>query len=407
MVKNVISENDYMAIAGADWPSYDEYVAGNAESFVFKEIQDKLKSVTEIIPISRQYEQQTNPQVAYDYVMNSHPRGEKYKGSITNSCNRPWKTVTIDMFTNCMLCICDGWLPEPVGKITDFTRLEDIWDNNIAHTLQENVKNKQFTWCAVEHCGIKNFSNLESSYQIIFGIDDSCNLKCPSCRRETRMYDNGPLFETKINAVKHTIELLSKFEWPIHITLACSGDPLASLIYRPFLHSYQPKSNQTFTLFTNGLLIKKQLHKTTLLNRITEFRISIDAASEKIYETVRLGGNWNILIENLDFLKSQNLNQLINFQFIVQQKNFRDIHNFVKLCEHYECRGVLTQLDDWGTWINQTITTPDTWTLEFGTYMDNNVLDSKHKDYNECVSIIKNIKSNRIQLSPRLVELIQ
>ena len=406
MVKNLVSQKDYNAIAGADWPSYNEYAAGNAESFVYHEIQDKLKPVKEIIPISPRYEQQKNPQIAYDYVLNSHPRGEKYKDTITNNCNRPWKTVTIDMFTNCMLCICDGWLPKPVGKITDFDKLEDIWTNKIAVELQENINNKQFTWCAVEHCGIKIFSNIETAYQIIFGIDDSCNLKCPSCRRDSRMYDSGPLYEMKIKAVEHAIKLLSAFELPVHITLACSGDPLASLIYRPFLYSYIPKPTQTFTLFTNGLLIKKQLHKTSLLDRITEFKISIDAASKETYEKVRLGGNWDILLENINYLKTQNLNHLINFQFIVQEKNFRDIPQFEKLCEYYNCRGILTQLDDWGTWINEKIDTPDAWTLEFGTYMDNNVLDSQHKNYTQCVELIKTIKSNRISLSPRLLELI-
>jgi hypothetical protein len=407
MVKNIVSRFDYNAIAGDDWPTYDDYLLGKTTDLIEKEIQEKIVIESTSPPDTPQYRQEENPEVAYRYVLNSHPRGTKYKGTITNSCNRPWKTVTIDMFTNCMLCVCDGWLPKPVGEITDFDRLEDIWNNQIAYDLQQDVENKKFTWCAVEHCGIKNSPNLESTYQLIFGIDDSCNLKCPSCRRDTRMYDSGPLFDKKTNAVKHTIKLLNDFEHPIHITLACSGDPLASHIYRPFLHSYIPKSTQTFTLFTNGLLIKKQLDKTTLLNRIIEFRISIDAASEKIYESVRLGGNWNSLIENLNFLKEKNLNKLINFQFIVQQKNFRDIKNFEALCEYYECRGLLTQLDDWGTWINERISTPDKWTLKFGTYMDNNVLNPSHENYKECVEIINNIQSRRVQLSPRLKELIK
>ena len=53
-------------------------------------------------------------------------RGKDHLVPNTYSCNRPWKTVTIDQFTNCILCVCDGWLPEPVGQITDFEKLEDI-----------------------------------------------------------------------------------------------------------------------------------------------------------------------------------------------------------------------------------------------------------------------------------------
>jgi molybdenum cofactor biosynthesis enzyme MoaA len=409
MVRPLINQKEYEGVAGVDWPTYEEYVAGNAENFVYTEIKNIFKQAPKIIPLSPTYEQQTIPQVAYDYKLNSLPRGANYKNKITNSCNRPMKTVTIDMFTNCMLCTCDGWLPKPVGKITDFEKLEDIWTNDIAVELQQNILDKKFTWCAVEHCGIKFASNYETTYKMTFGIDDSCNLKCPSCRREAIMYNSGPLFEMKIQAVNHAIKLLAKFDLPIHITLASSGDPLASVIYRPFLHSYIPKPNQTFTLFTNGLLIKKQLHKTSLLSKITEFKISIDAATKQTYEKVRLGGNWEILIESLNYLKSQNLNHLINFQFIVQEKNFRDITKFIELCNYYDCRGTLTQLDDWGTWVNENIETPDKWTLEFGTYLDNNVLDAKNKNYKECIDILKKIQTNKltnVSMSPRLLELI-
>jgi hypothetical protein len=407
MVSKKLSKIDYHNIAGDNWPSYDDYLSGITTDLIEKEIQEKIVIDPSLPPDTPPYRQEENPEVAYSYVLTSHPRGIQYKGKITNTCNRPWKTVTIDMFTNCILCVCDGWLPKSVGEITNFDRLEDIWRNQTAYTIQEDIKNKKFTWCAVEHCGIKYSSNLESTYQLVFGIDDSCNLKCPSCRRDMRMYKSGPLFDKKANAVKHTIKLLNNFEMPIHITLATSGDPLASHIYRPFLYSYIPKVTQTFTLFTNGLLIKKQLDKTALLNRITEFKISIDAASEKTYEAVRLGGKWNLLIENLNFLKEKKLNNLITLQFIVQQRNYRDIKNFENLCEYYECCGIITQLDDWGTWINEDIATPDKWTLKFGTFMDNNVLNSSHKNYDECVEIIKSIQSKRVQLSNRLKELMK
>ena len=59
--------------------------------------------------------QEQDPTVAYEYVLKTYPRGQEEKHPISNSCNRPWKTATIDMYTNCMLCVCDGWLPMTVG----------------------------------------------------------------------------------------------------------------------------------------------------------------------------------------------------------------------------------------------------------------------------------------------------
>ena len=352
--------------------------------------------------------QEKNPNVAYQYVMQSHPRGSQQTQPITHLCNRPSKTVTIDMYTNCMLCICDGWLPVPVGKITDFQHLEDIWSNDIATKIQKDVNDKKFTWCAVEHCGIKQHDNIESRYELIFGIDDSCNLACPSCRRETRMYTSGPLYEEKLQAVNHSVELLNKFEPRIHITLACSGDPLASHIYRPLLHSYVGKSSQTFTLFTNGLLIKKQLDKTPLLDRITEFRISIDAGSAEVYEKVRVGGSWTTLMENFDYLVEKKLNKKISLIYVVQQNNYKDIKNFVELINKYQCRGVLSQLDDWGTWNYDKVKNPDQWTIANGTYLEHNVLNNSHPEYHLCKDIVSSVRhERRLTLTPRIQQLLK
>lgn len=352
--------------------------------------------------------QEQDSNVAYEYVLKTYPRGQEETHPIGNSCNRPWKTATIDMYTNCMLCVCDGWLPMTVGEITDFQNLEDIWRNPKAVEIQNNVAEKKFTWCAVEHCGIKHQNNYEDKYQLVFGIDDSCNLQCPSCRREKRMHDSGPMYEKKLKAVQHATELLNKFEPRIHIVLACSGDPLASHIYRPFLHSYRGTDNQTFTLFTNGLLIKKQLEKTALLDRITEFRISIDAGSEDVYRQVRVGGQWHVLMENFDYLREQKLADLTNLVYVVQKNNYTDIPNFVNLCKKYNFRGILAHLDDWGTWNRDTVKYPDAWTIKNGTFREHNILDSNHELYEQCQTVVKSVINTRgINLTPRLKQLLQ
>jgi molybdenum cofactor biosynthesis enzyme MoaA len=352
--------------------------------------------------------QDPDPNNSYKFTLATWPRGRQERQPITNSCNRPFKTVEIDMFTNCNLCVCTGWLPRPVGKITDFSRLEDIWNNPRAHEIQSDVTDKKFTWCAVEHCGIKHHNNYESTYQIVFAIDDSCNLQCPSCRREKRMYTEGPLYEEKLRAVQHTVDLLNKFDQRAHILFNCSGDPLASYISRPFLQSYVGNEKQTFTLFTNGILIKKLLPTTGIFPRITNYWISIDAGSPEVYEQVRVGGDWDTLMGSLDFLKEQGLSRLVTLQFVVQKNNFRDIPNFVQLLDKYNFKGILTNLDNWGTWNYDTVKFPDEWTIKNGTYREHNVLDNRHESYAECKTIVESVLSNRrLNFHPRLTQLLE
>jgi organic radical activating enzyme len=255
--------------------------------------------------------------------------------------------ATIDRNANVLLCDCEAWLPIPVGQVDDFDSLDSVWNSDAATFLQKNINDKKFTWCAVEHCGILTQSSIPKTYSLNLSIDDSCNLQCPSCRRDSVMLTSGAEYDYRLQSANTILNWLEKYDLPIHITMSGNGDPLASLIMRPIIKNFQPKDHQTFTLFTNGLLIKKQINEgMPIFNAITEFKISVDAGSKEIYEDVRRPGRWEVLLENFDYLKSVGKNSQVQLNFAVQNKNYKDIPNFVELCQHYGFRGIIHQLDE-------------------------------------------------------------
>jgi sulfatase maturation enzyme AslB (radical SAM superfamily) len=325
----------------------------------------------------------------YMYKLKSMPRGSDIKTSITNTCQAPYKTAVIDFNSNCLICgLCDGWLPIPVGKVSDFESLEQLWNNPTAHILQKDIDDKKFTWCAVENCGIQQVDVVPRDYQLAINIDESCNLSCPSCRREKIMHTDGPVVKKKIQDVERIMQWLEKFDKKINIILSGNGDPLASSIIRPLIKNYSPKSTQTFTLFTNGLLIKKQLADSKILPNVTDFWISVDAGSADVYQKIRRGGNWSVLLENFKFLQEHGYNSCVRLNYAVQQSNFRDIDRFIDLCQHYGFRGLIHQLDDWGTWSNEVSAEPDIWTIKNGTFQDHNVLSKTHPEHALCCDVI-------------------
>lgn len=345
----------------------------------------------------------------YLYKLKSLPRGKDHQQPIDYSCNFPHRKLVVDYNANCLICICDGWLPIPVGKVKDFDSLPEVFNSDIAKILQEDVDNKKFTWCAVKHCGITNRNNLVNNYELAINIDESCNLSCPSCRREQIMYTDGPEIESKKRDLEKIASWLEKFDQPINIVLSGNGDPLASHVIRPFFNSYQPKPTQTFKLFTNGLLIKKQLEKSKVFPNITAFSISIDAGSKSVYENVRRGGSWSVLLENFDFLSEKKKNHLVSLNFAVQKNNFEDLYNFVELCRQYNFKCVIHQLDDWGTWNYEPGKNTDTWTAVNGTYLEHAVLRSDHPDHIRCIDILKDLDSqqnNFINFSPVIKRLL-
>lgn len=343
---------------------------------------------------------------SYTHVLNSMPRGRLSLTPIHNSCNVPYRTVVVDYNSNCLICGCDGWLPIPVGQVQDFLSLEDVWNSSIAKILQQDIDSKKFTWCAIDHCGIKQRNIKQARYELSINIDESCNLHCPSCRRESIMHLSGPIVDKKIQDIERILSWLESFEHPIHIILSGNGDPLASTIIRPLVKKYKPKSNQTFKFFTNGLLIKKQLLDASIFNNITEFSISVDAGTKAVYENVRRGGNWTTLLENFDYLVAVGKNKITTLNFAVQQNNFKDIPNFVTLCESYNFKAVIHGLDNWGTWNTQDVLQPDAWTIKNGTFQQHDVLHKTHQHYQECKQIIKQLLNDRnrdIKFSPDLL----
>jgi len=340
----------------------------------------------------------------YLYKLYSMPRGFATKTAVSNQCNVPKHTVKIDFLGNCLLCDCDGWLPLPVGKVEDFNSIDELLDCAPARLIQDDVAAGNFSWCAIDHCGIRNNNKIKNELDLSINIDESCNLHCPSCRRDPIMITHGPEYDQKIKRVERILQWLERYNKKIHIITSGNGDPLASTIMRPLIKNLVPNALQEFTLFTNGLLIKKQLHDLAILNQIRRFRISVDAGSSSVYEDVRRPGRWSVLMDNFDYLREIGKQSITTLNFALQNKNYKDLPNFVDLCNQYEFIGMIHQLDDWGTWSQIDSERKDSWTIKNGIFQDHDVLDRKHPNHLKAVRLIQQYLDHpRLRFSPNIL----
>lgn len=335
--------------------------------------------------------------IANQYSYNQIPRNRDLKHTITNHCYMPSTTLLVDWKGDCFVCDCEAWLPVSVGKITDFARLEDVWTSPAATEIQQDIQDRKYSHCAVERCGIMSRSvGSPTRYTVSINIDESCNLYCPSCRKEKIMITSGPVYDEKLAQVNHLVALLEQFDHPTKIIMSGNGDVMASSIMRPLLHRFRPGKNQQIKLFTNGLLLRKQLTDNPVMSHVTEYLLSIDAGSKETYEQVRLGGKWETLLDNLDFLKEHHLGQQVALTFVVQKNNYKDMKNFAELCIQYGFSGGFTKLEDWGTW---------------QAFADHNVLgNAEHAEYQDAVQNLQAVYksyADRIQFDTGLIQLVQ
>ena len=336
----------------------------------------------------------------------SIPRNKDLGLTITNSCDFASRVLVVDRAGECFICACEAWLPFSVGNILDFKKLQDIWLTPAAIALQQDIEQKKFTHCAVDRCGILHNNqravayagrrDVKDCYYISINIDDSCNLQCPSCRPNLKMETSGIDFDHKSKMVDHLVRLLEEFEPPAHVIMTGNGDPLASAIMRPLLHNYTPPKNQTLRLFTNGLLLEKQLTDNPIVNNITQYFISIDAGSKEVYERVRLGGRYDQLLKNFDFLRGlvDSTGASVLLKFVLQRDNWADMEEFVLLCKRYNFNGVINRLEDWGTW---------------DIFAEHDVIGNKqHADHVPALAELKRVYTlyhRQIQFNPSLRDL--
>ena len=282
----------------------------------------------------------------------SIPRNAQLGYKIQNRCNAPSRQLVVDWKGDCFVCSCEAWLPISVGRIDQFEELADVWNSTSAKSLQQDLDQAYFSHCAVDRCGILDSDRLYSRYEISINIDESCNLRCPSCRNGLIMTTSGPDHDKKLAQINHLVDMLERFDQPCHIIMSGNGDPLASSIMRPLLHRFRPRPNQTIRLFTNGLLLRKQLQDNAVVDNITQYFISIDAGSADVYERVRLGGQFSNLIDNFNFLQTvvAHTKAEVLLKFVLQKDNWADMENFINLAQKYKFNAVINRLEDWGTW---------------------------------------------------------
>ena len=194
---------------------------------------------------------------------------------------------------------------------------------------------------------------------VSFEDDPSCNLACPSCRVKPMMISkesSGDMYDLEVSLLDALGPQLEQ------VWFAGAGDPFVSRSYRRLYKEYDferfPKLK--FRLDTNGVpltpktwneLLRKVKHKVGLVC------LSIDAATKETYDITRVGGNFDLLMNNLAFIcsvpeRQQGMGILI--RMIVQQKNFREMKQFVELGKRMGVDAVVfSVIQNWGTFSDQ------------------------------------------------------
>ena len=274
---------------------------------------------------------------------------------IQNRCPRPRDTILIDKQGSCYACECTSWLPQSIGNL-QIKSLEEIIGSAMHQHLQASIDDGTYRYCNENQCSyIKSGAVLHGQPERIqhlrLAIDDSCNLRCPSCRRHMIFHKDGSAYNLGIRLADRINEWLHSYEHPIQVHIGSDGDPFASHVYRYFMEQTPERENIKYSILTNGLMFK-EFHTRVpyVINNLRELGVSIDGATKDTYEKLRLGGKWDKINENLECIAE--LKQRHNFRFIlhfvVQKDNYHEMEDIILLGRKYNADRVwLNKMEDW------------------------------------------------------------
>ena len=276
---------------------------------------------------------------------------------ITPRCVRPWDTVLIDKQGSCYACECTAWLPQSIGNL-QVKGLAEIIGSDTHRHLQDSISDGTYRYCNQRQCTYFRDSDwpthtTNNIQNLRLAIDDSCNLRCPSCRTGLVFHKTGNKFRLGIRLSDRINEWLRSVQHDITIHIGSDGDPFASHVYRHFMEQTPRKDNIRYSILTNGLMFKEFHDKIPhIMNGLTTLGISIDGATAETYEKLRLGGKWDKLIESLESVtdaKRQHGFEL-HWHMVVQQDNWQEMPAMMDLAYKHEVdRVFFNRIQDWNT----------------------------------------------------------
>ncbi|WP_406826872.1 SPASM domain-containing protein [Pedobacter sp. KACC 23697] len=302
------------------------------------------------------------------------PRPENHQHKFHGRfCQFPFDFAQIDPLGQMYLC-CPQTLPEAAGDLVSDTFM-DTWNSPGAIAIRESILDGSFRYCSEATCGYLQSNSLplkeevknprhrefidhhitrveQGPLTINMSYDRSCNLSCPSCRKgmvvlKGKSKENAETIHDRVvnRSLKNVEELI----------ITGSGDPFGSQLFHSFLRSFDPSTAPQLhiTLSTNGLLLTPKTWGSICNTAISKIDISVDAGSAPTYMLNR-GGNWNILLDNLDFVgKLRRAGKIKSFElhFVVQENNFREMKDFVEIGLQVSADFIcFKQILNWGTY---------------------------------------------------------
>jgi glycosyltransferase involved in cell wall biosynthesis len=282
-------------------------------------------------------------------------------------CDRPFKWL--EFTGNASWVCCSAWLPVPIGAAP--VKPDDMWNGPVSQELRRSILDGSFRYCSRVHCpwivkealpkrdetDLTPYAPVMPAQPVYLNLcyDESCNLSCPSCRREVMVADKERQAKLDVFYEIAVAPLLSAAQT---VNITGSGDPFASHHFRRILRQIAQSGGPSIDLQTNGVLVDERAWtELGLKNCVRRIWVSLDATSKSIYDAVRRKGSLEHAKDNIRAMVQRRRAGRIAFigiDFVVQNTNLDEMLDFISLGIELGVDSVrFSMVRNWGTFTTE------------------------------------------------------
>jgi len=260
---------------------------------------------------------------------------------------------------------CSHWLPTVIGTLA--SGADAVLNSPIVQDIRRSMLDGSFKYC--DHLNCQSLVNdalprksdvtdpelrkaidtgdvtVERARDILFAIDDSCNLSCPSCRVAVRGASREENHELMKVVEKTVLPMLGKAS---SVMINPAGELMVSEPSRAVLRyiGEQTTPKLKVQIITNGTRFSEEEWNKFpgIHNKVGYIRVSLDGARKETFEKLRRGASYDETWRNLQFLSRMRQSGRIPalyYSFTYQRDNFREMPEFVQMGLDHHVDGVL------------------------------------------------------------------
>lgn len=284
------------------------------------------------------------------------------------NCFEPFSHIEVNYEGGMCLC-CPNRIEIPGGYLYKVS-FNEAWTSIVSKIIRLSMINRTFSFCNKNNCPNLNFNDeimnrdniiCEDDYKmkqtlypehINIGIDNSCNLKCTTCRNKMKVANKEE--KKRINIIAD--KLLEVVPYTKTLVMAGNGEIFFNECYKKiWIKNENEAKRDTIYVISNGILFNAEnWNKLKQSYNNIKLTISVDASTKKTYDRIRRGGDFNKLIKNLKYasmLRKSGELKFFQLNYVIQSLNCFEMDKFVMMAKKFNAdRVYFTRVMNWGTY---------------------------------------------------------